>query len=578
LNTFKKLIPFIRPYLWCFAIVILSTILVTSSSLAGPWIIRSLVELIQSKELAQVKRIYVLAGLFLLVNTIRAISFFFTSYLSHLAAWRMVRDLRVKLYEHLQKLSLRYYGHSQTGELMSRVTYDTANLEPLLAHGIPDVAVNCLMLIGIAAILFWLNPILATYTLIPIPFLILAVTSFSKRVRPAFKSSQEELANLNAVLQDNISGIKEIQSFTRETEEAKKVSKQADSYTHHLLRALKLNAIYHPSIEWLASAGNIIIVLFGGIKALQSELPVEDLVAFLLYLNMFYQPITVLARLNEGIQQALASNERIFELLETEPEVQSPKKAIIPKNIKGRIDFRNVSFQYVSEAPVLNDISFIIEPGKTLALVGPTGVGKSTIAALVPRFYDVTKGSVLIDGYNVKDLDLKTLRMNISMVLQDVFLFNGTVRDNVLYGNPNASEEELRRACKLAHAEEFILELPEGYHTHIGERGMKLSGGQKQRLSIARAILKDAPILILDEATSSVDNRTEMEIQKALEELMKDRTTIVIAHRLSTIRNADKIAILDDGKIIGIGSHKELLEGVPMYRSLYELDLSTRSI
>ena len=340
------------------------------------------------------------------------------------------------------------------------------------------------------------------------------------------------------------------------------------NHTTAILKALKLSNSFHPTIEFVSGLGNVIVIFFGGRLALANNLPIEDLVAFLLYLGSFYGPITALGRINEGLQQALASAERVVEILEEDVEITDGDDSIQVDKVKGKLEFKNVSFQYVKNIPVLKNISFEINPGKTLALVGPTGVGKSTMANLVPRFFDPDKGDILIDNINIKKIASTNLRKQISFVSQDVFLFNGTVKENILYGREDATDEEVIDAAKAANAHEFILALSDGYETKVGERGVKLSGGQKQRISIARSILKDAPILILDEATSSVDTQTERLIQEALEQLKKNKTTVVIAHRLSTIQEADQIIVLKQGEIIESGKHDELLEKRGLYSQL----------
>lgn len=451
---------------------------------------------------------------------------------------------------------------------MSRVINDTNNFEQLLAHAIPTIVVNGLMLISVTVILFSMNATLALYTLIPMPLLGWMVLKFSKLSRPMFRQAQARIADVNSVLQDNFTGIKEIKAFTKEKYEKARTGEKLSAYTEAILRALRLSNAFHPSIELVSSVGTVIIIFFGGRLALANQLPIEDLVAFLLYLGSFYQPITALGRINEGLQQALASAERVLEIIEEEPEIADAPGAIKIERARGDIEFRDVSFHYVENIPVLKDISFKIKAGETLALVGPTGVGKTALANLVPRFYDPNSGEILLDGTDIRKIKLSRLRQQISLVSQDVFLFNGTVRDNILYGRMDATEEEVIAAAKAANAHDFILELVDGYDTMVGERGVKLSGGQKQRISIARAILKDAPILILDEATSAVDTQTERLIQEALDKLMENKTTIAIAHRLSTIQKADHIIVIEEGEIIEQGKHADLLKAGGLYSQL----------
>ncbi|MCM8899908.1 ABC transporter ATP-binding protein/permease [Caldicoprobacter algeriensis] len=570
MKELRALMRFMKPYRLHIFVATVCMIMVTAMNMAGPWMIRNLISTVtQSIEgKASIAQVNFLALAVIAIYLLRAVSQFGTNYISHYAAWKILENIRSHLYDHLQKLSLRFFHDKQTGELMSRVLDDTRNFEQLLAHAIPTLVVNGLMLIGVSVILFSMNLKLALYTLIPIPLLFWMVVKFSKISRPMFKEAQKEIAEVSAILQDNFSGIKEIKAFTQEEYESKRTLSRIAAYTRAILRALKLSNAFHPSIEFVSGLGTVIVIFFGGRLALANQLALEDLVAFLLYLNTFYQPITSFGMINEGIQHALASAERVFEILNEEPEIKDAPDAIEVNRVKGKIEFRNVSFRYVDDVPVLKNVSFKVNPGEMIALVGPTGVGKTTIANLIPRFYDPDSGQILIDDIDIRKIKLSSLRKQISMVSQDVFLFNGTVKENILYGRPDATDEEVIAAAKAANAHDFIMELPEGYNTRVGERGVKLSGGQKQRISIARALLKDAPILILDEATSSVDTQTEKLIQEALENLMKNRTTIVIAHRLSTIRNADQIIVLKDGEIVEAGRHNELLKKGGLYSQL----------
>ena len=577
MKNILRLVKYARSYWHLLVISAVSIIAITVLNLIGPKLITDLIDILSGSfdesSMAAIRNLaLILAGTYLL----RILFRFLNSYLSHKAAWNLVADMRVKVYDHLQKLSLRYYQDKQTGQLMSRTTNDTATFEMLIAHVIPELFANALVVIGVGVILFTRSVYLALMTLIPIPFLLLGSWVFIKKVRPNFRAAQGNLAELNATLQDNISGMKEIQVFNQQPKEKNRVKKGAQNYNQSILHALKLIAIFHPAVEAVSSFGTVIVVMFGGWLALEGNLSVSDIVGFILYLSLFYQPIGALARVIEDLQQAVAGAERVFEVLDTEPDIKDSPEAVDITKSNGDIVFDDVSFGYIDNVPVLQNISFRAAPGEMVALVGPTGVGKTTVISLIARFYQPDSGQITLDGRDLKDITLSSLRSQISIVLQDIFLFNGTVAENIAYGSKGATKEQIIQAAKTARAHEFIIEMPEGYDTVIGERGVKLSGGQKQRLSIARAVLRNTPILILDEATAAVDVETEAKIQQAVQELAENRTIIVVAHRLSTVKKANKILVIQDGKIVESGNHSELLEYNGVYRQLCDMQFKNQ--
>ena len=571
MKSLKFVFVFAKKYKVALVLTVISMLLLVGAQLIIPWVIRQLINIITTSTLSAntMRTISQLAFIVLAIYIARAGLMYLRLYLAHIAGWGVVADVRGYVYDHLQRLNLRFYNDKQTGQMMSQVINDTDLFETLIAHAVPDVFVNVLTFAGVGAVLFTLNWKLALFSLVPIPLILISLKYYAKRVRPAFVFRQKELGELNAILNDSLSGIREIKAFTRERAIKERVGIGIERYRVSLIGALRLMAIYLPFIEFTSSLGVLVVIYFGGRLALQGLLPVADLVAFFLYLDMFYQPVRNLSNAWDSIQSALAGADRLAGLLAEQPEpLNAVEAAPLREKVQGQIYFEDVSFHFDTGDMVLENIQLEIPAHQMVALVGPTGVGKTTMVSLIPRFYDVVKGRITLDGHDIRDIRLDSLREQISIVLQDVFLFHGTVRDNILFGRLEASEEEMIAAARAANAAEFIEQLPNGYDTLVGERGTRLSGGQKQRLSIARAILKDSPILILDEATSAVDTETELLIQQALERLMVGRTTILIAHRLSTIRKADKIVVLEGKQVVETGTHAELMGNDGLYRRL----------
>ena len=490
----------------------------------------------------------------------------------HVLGEKFILDLRRRVYGHLQKMSLTFYETRQTGEIMSRVTNDSEVVEEFVTHAADTVVADALKVVGITAILFYMSPKLAVVTVLPVPILGFITYRFSRKVRRIYRATRERVAAMNAKLQDNLSGIRVIKSFAAEDTEYQRFAGEAEEVYDMRVGAMRMWSWFFQTVQFIVAVGGVAVWLYGGrgIALGEQGLSLGVLITFIAYIQMFYQPVSNIARINDTIQRALAAADRIFEVLDTEPDLADAPNAVQMPPINGAVTFEDVSFRYASGEEVLSDITIHAEPGQIIALVGRSGAGKTSIVNLIPRFYDPYQGRVLIDGIDVRTVKQQSLRSQIGIVLQETFLFNGTIRQNILYGRPEATEEEMMEAARAANADVFIREMPEGYNTEVGERGIKLSGGQKQRVAIARAILADPRILILDEATSSVDSESEYLIHRAMDRLMQGRTTFVIAHRLSTVKHADLIVTLEGGRIVEIGDHKSLLEREGTYSQMYE--------
>lgn len=569
----KRLLKMAKPYWGVMSGAVIGLIGAALMGLVTPEVVRRLTASLEDPATMTVRLITIYAAVLVGAYLLRGVCRFLSLYLAHVAAWRFVGDITLKVYDKLQTLSMRFFGEKQTGEIMSRAINDTRMLELLIAHAVPDLISNVLIIIGVAVMLFLINPVMAAITLIPVPFVLFASQFFSGKVGPMFRHNQEVVGELGGRMQDNLSGMKEIQAFGKEQKEHLKMKDFCRYYSKVNIRANFANAIFNPTIEFLTSVGTVVVVAGGGLLAMNGRMPVADVVGFFMYLSLFYQPLSVFARLVEDIQSALAGGERIVEILDMDPEIQDAPGAKEIGRARGKIAFEHVSFAYLEDEPVLQDISFTAQPGEMIALVGATGVGKSTIVSLLERFYEPNEGRVLLDDRDIRDITVASLRRNLSMVLQDVFLFNGTIFENIAYGAEDVTPEQVEEAAKAACAHDFIAAMPQGYQTVIGERGVRLSGGQKQRIAIARAVLRNTPVLILDEATSAVDTETEAQIQQAVDNLAGKRTVVVIAHRLSTVMRADTILVLDKGRVVEQGRHGDLMRRDGMYAKLCRVQM-----
>ncbi len=563
-----------RKYWLSYCLGFIGLAMATIAGFYLPWALRSLTQLAIEGSSNFATEALTIGMLLLGATTIQAIGSSLSGYMNHYTALHCVADLRTRLYRKYQQMSLRYLNRNRTGDLTGRVVNDAMEAEIFIAHVIPEFVVNVLTFVGVGILLLTINVKLALISLITVPILLAITIWQSKFLSPLWGENSKARGEISGKVQENLSGMKEIQIFNRQEEEQGNVTRLALKHTKTYMRASKFYETSVPLLAFVTALGTVLVVIVGSRLIGSGEASIADIVGFIAYLGMFYSPVKSFSGLVEMAGRASAGLRRVYEVLEEEEDVKEKRHAIELPKVKGKISFDNIYFSYQDGTPILENMNLTIEPGRTVALVGTTGVGKTTLASLVNRFYDPQAGSISIDGIDIRDVTLNSLRNNISMVLQDTFLFDGTVYDNIAYGWKDATREDVLAAAKAAKAHDFIEQMELEYETVIGERGVRLSGGQKQRISIARAILRNAPILILDEATSALDTKTEKEIQQALDEISKDRTTLVIAHRLSTIRHADLIVVLEGTGVAELGTHEELLQRGGLYARLYAVQAS----
>lgn len=572
-QNLKKMLSYYKPYRGIFWADMFFATLSAAIALAFPLIVRyvtsTLIYLETGEILHQVK---LLAVLLLVLVAVECYSKFFISNYGHVMGAKIEYNMRAEIFDHLQKLSFGFYDNQKVGQLMSRITTDLFDITELMHHGPENLILSVVKIAGAFVILVSISPALALAAFIVLPFMFAYAYFLNGKMRRAFRQNRVRIAEINAQIEDNLSGIRVVKSFANEDVENKKFKGGNDGFLSAKKNSYHYMGSFHAGLGAFTTLIQVNVILAGAVLIARGSVDVSDMVTFLLYISVFTDPVRTLIDFTEQFQNGYTGFERFCEIMAIEPDIKDKNDAVELKNVKGDIAFENVSFQYEENTErVLKNINLIVPAGAYMALVGSSGAGKSTLCSLIPRFYDVTGGAVKIDGTDVRDIKLKSLREHIGIVQQDVYLFVGTVYDNIRYGRPDATREEVIEAAKNANAHDFIMSLPNGYETDIGQRGIKLSGGQKQRLSIARVFLKNPPILIFDEATSALDNESEKVVQESLERLAENRTTFVIAHRLSTIKNAERILVLTDDGIEEEGTHEQLLEKGGIYEKLYNM-------
>lgn len=571
----KKFLSYYKPYLGLFYADMACAIIVSAITLAIPLCIRYITKkLIEADSPNALSHIYMMGGVMLSLVALYTICNAFVSYQGHVMGARMEGDMRTELFSHYQKLSFNFYDEHRTGQLMTRISNDSFDLSELYHHGPEDIVISLLNFIGACVILISINVKLTFIVLLFMPIMTIYGFYSSKKMRSALRKSKDRIGDINAQVEDTLSGIRVVKSFTNEDLEKKKFAYENNRFIQSRKNGYKSETYFYEVLIMLTQLMTVSIVIFGAVNIIKGSLDLADLLTFLLYIVILIEPIQRLGNFTRLYQEGITGFERFMEVLEVEPDIKDAPDAKALTDVQGNIEFKNVSFKYKEGYEhILKHISLNIKVGEYVALVGPSGVGKTTLCSLIPRFYEVSKGQILIDGKNIRDVTMHSLRKSIGIVQQDVYLFAGTVLDNIRYGKLDAKEAEIIAAAKKANAHDFIMALPNGYATDIGQRGVKLSGGQKQRLSVARVFLKDPPIIIFDEATSSLDNESEKAVQDSLEKLTVNRTTLVIAHRLSTVRHAKRIIVLTDNGIDEQGTHEELIALDGTYANLYNMQL-----